>query len=145
LTAFDTAWDLLKMPFVSPDEIPEQAWRGIMGSVGERERRIRDDFWVNDKENPTAWGMHRDRDSEMGDGSHIGADIPFFEVKPGHKGKGVGREALMQFIQELKDSPKHPQMGQDSKVMGDRVIPSSKGFWERMYEDDVIHDYTEEY
>ena len=141
MKAFDTAWELLKMPFVPADKIPEQAWRGIMGSVDERERRIRDDFWVDDEENPMAWGLHRPADYRTGGGQHIGAHIPFFEIHPSIRGKGKGREALMQMIAEIRG---HENMKPHSKVMAERVIPSSKGFWERMYEDEIIHDYTEE-
>ena len=142
MTAFDTAWALLKMPFVSFDEIPEVAWRGVLGSVHPWEKTRRD-FWVNDKEHPLAWGMHRNKDYKTGDGTHIGAEIPFFEIHPSIRGKGRGREALMEYVRELKESPKGENMRPSSKVMATAVLPQSKGFWERMYEDGIIQDYHE--
>jgi RimJ/RimL family protein N-acetyltransferase len=141
MSAFDQAFSLLKMPFVSPDEIPEEAWAGVLGSVSDREQQNRDDFWVDDEEDPTAWGLHRLADYKTGGGQHIGAHIPFFEIHPSMRGKGKGREALMQMIAEIRE---HENMKPDSKVMAEGVIPSSKGFWERMYEDEIIHDYLEE-
>ena len=127
MTAFETAWALLKMPFVSADEIPEVAWAGVLGSVHPYERAKRD-FWVDNIEDPDAWGMHRNRDYRTGDGTHIGAEIPFFEIHPSIRGKGRGREALIQYIRELKQLPEGENMRPSSKVMATAVIPSSRGF-----------------
>ena len=131
-----------KMPFVSPDQIPEVAWAGVLGSVHPYEREKRD-FWVDNIEDPDAWGMHRNRDYRTGDGTHIGAEIPFFEIHPSIRGKGRGREALIQYIRELKQLPEGENMRPSSKVIPTGVIPSSRGFWERMYEDGIIQDYHE--
>ena len=141
MTAFITAWALLKMPFVAPDKLPKRAWDGVMGSVSDFEHQKRDDFWVDDEANPKAWGLHRRADYTTGNGTHIGARIPYFEIDPSMRGKGKGREALVQMIAEMRE---HEKMNPDSKVMGQDVIESAKGFWERMYEDGIIHDYTEE-
>lgn len=146
MTAFDTAWQLVKMPFVHSDKIPEIAWGGVLGSVSPYEHQLADDeesFWVDDEERPMAWGLHRDKDYRTGDGTHVGAEIPYFELHPAIRGKGKGREALMQYIRELKENPYSP-MRRASKVLATEVIPSSRGFWDKMEDEGIIQGYWEE-
>ena len=128
-TPFDQVWALLKMPFVSPDDLPDYAHEGVLGSAHPSDHK-RDDWWVDDPEDPKAYGIH-----------HIGERgelmIPQFEVREDARGKGYGREALARFIVEAL---RRERMHRDSPVRADGVIPSSVGFWDKMMEEDIVQD-----
>ena len=129
MTAFDQAWVVTKMPFVSPDDLPDYAHQGVLGSAHDSDYE-RDDWWVDDSKDPKAYGIHHINDY----GELI---IPQFEVREDARGKGYGRQALARFIVE---SLRHERMHKDSPVRADGVIPSSVGFWDKMMEEGIVQD-----
>ncbi len=127
--AFSIAWNVAKMPFVSPDDLPDYAHEGVLGSAHPSDHK-RDDWWVDDPEDPKAYGIHH-----IGDRGEL--IIPQFEVREDARGEGYGREALARFIVEAL---LHERMHKDSPVRADGVIPSSSGFWDKMMEEGIVED-----
>ena len=151
MTPFDQAWAVLKMPFVPPSDLPDYVHHGIaFGHLDsdQSEEYERDDWWVDDPKDPKAYGIHNRTDGgwtydpamsneEYWNQSDEVLLIPQFEVRQDVRGTGYGREALTRFIAEAL---RHENMPENSRVRAQEVIPSSKGFWDKMMEENIVQD-----
>ena len=138
MTAFDTAWALLKAPFVDWEDMPEKAKQGDVWSYGRHSQE--GEHWVDNLKNPKAWAKANIYPSE----EHLRGDqmdLHFFEVDEPHRGKRYGQKALAQLMVEQMERNKE---GQFPDIQARGVVPKSKPFWERMMMDEgLIVGYDE--
>ena len=102
MTAFDTAWGLLKAPFVDWEDMPEKAKQGDVWSYGRHSQE--GEHWVDNLENPKAWAKANIHSSKPNRPDQM--DIHFFEVDEPHRGKRYGQKALAQLMVEQMERNK---------------------------------------
>lgn len=136
MTAFDTAWDLLKMPFVDWEDMPEKAKQGDIWSYGRNSQE--GEYWVDDLKNPKAWAKANIYPSKPHRPEQM--DMHFFEVDEPHRNKRYGQKALAQLMVEQMERNKQ---GLFPDIQARGVVPKAKAFWERMMDEGLIVGYDE--
>ena len=151
MTAFDRAWDVVKMPVwtvdTMDDDFPEEDPERFPRVMAEPGVRMGSDANI---------GMNRTWESKEGDArGHARIrfdedDVPShaiteFEIATDQRGKGLARERLRQFIQELKDHDERWWKDVDVDLQDlpglTHVVGSEEdtaAFWDKMVEEGIL-------
>jgi len=140
MTAFDRAWDIVKMPiYHHGDDAPKEWGEGLGSELSYGDFGTLDDLtpvdsmprsftWRSKDDTARALitgdkSVHAD---EIGE-NPITATIELFGLKDKMRGQGLGREKLLEMLSELK--LKYPNLELPNV---DMPSDKSRGFWDKM-------------
>lgn len=130
MTAFETAWALLKAPLYERGDDAPKTWNHQTHS----EEGYLDDFlhdFSDIREGDISWAS--ESDDARGSASKEG-EIGGFGIPHQMQGQGLGRKRLLEMIAEIQ--AKYPDF--DPYVDWEYTLNESVPFWERMVDEGIV-------